>query len=96
MFDIRPSPLPYCSYYDIKTMVIYIHYFEELNENLAFKALIYDVDHECMHIILSELIGSKATVGLDNKLVLDVLLGWLNKELKDDVLKAGKISIKYG
>ena len=68
---------------DPNTKEIFIYYHKNKPEELAWKLLIFDVDHECFHIILMDYIDKETSITWDTIIGLETSK-WLNEGLYKD------------
>jgi len=82
------------SWRNMVTKEIFIYYHENKPEKLAWKILIFDVDHECLHEILSKFIDSNTSRRLDSMIGLK-LSEYLYSTLFEEYRNNGKGNIMY-
>ena len=54
------------SYYNRQTNKIGIYYHDTIPPDLAFRAVVFDVNHECLHTILTKLLDHNTSHAYDN------------------------------
>ena len=74
---------------DPNTKEIFICYHENKPEKLAWRLFIFDVDHECFHIILMDYVDMETTRTWDSIVGLETSR-WLNEELFRDFQEESK------
>ena len=88
----------YSSYRDKNTKEIFIYYHTNKPEQLAWKILLFDVDHECLHEVIQNLTDLDTTIKWDTKIGLETtkfLYEDLFREFQEEIKKNHNGSIKY-
>jgi len=86
------------SWSNLITNEIFIYYHGDKEENnIAWRILIFDVDHECLHEIIRKFISKETSIALDSLIGLE-MSKYLYKDLFNDFskLKNGLIQYKNG
>jgi len=71
---------------DLNNNTIYLNYYKEIDEDDAFRVLIYELNHETFHIILKEEISKDASKRYDN-IALELECNFLYPEIKGIISK---------
>ena len=104
-FNIKPyeDPLFFLfrdrsSYRNKFTKEIFIYYHKDKPEQLAWKILLFDVDHECLHEVIENLTDWDTTNKWDTKIGLETtkfLHEDLFREFREEIKKNHNGSVEY-
>ncbi len=71
---------------DLKNNTIYLNYYKEIDEDDAFRVLVYELNHEMFHLILKEEIDKDTSKRYDN-IALELECNFLYPEIKGIISK---------